>query len=377
MATNRDEVVVIESVGGKGPPVRIDRPTTYEITTDLTAPSEARIEMGDNGTFAALRDAIAIGRRFRITLNGKPVIKGRLLNRGMPLNSQAGATVQCTVRTLVADAAFTSCDPVNVKKATLKDVLLQAYASVGATEADFEFNADVARNLITGQGGNTGAKVNLSQITEQDARVQPPETVYSFVDRHLRRFSLMHRDGPDGKIVVFRPNDSQAASYMLRCLRSTPRGNNVLDARRTEDYEAVPGELFVYGQGGGRDYMRARVKASATDPTLLAAVPVLRRRTFIIDESVTSIALAQARAKREMAMRSLTRDSWDITVGSWCHRYSSRLVPYTVDTVVDLCIDTVAPVSAPYYIWRTVCTGDVSQGHTARITAAAKGVWLL
>jgi hypothetical protein len=372
---DREETVLIESVGGSGPVLNVDRATMYEITTDITSPSEARIEMGDNSTWKSFQTAIAIGRRFRVSLNGRSLISGRLLMRAMPLSASAGATVQLTIRTLVADAAFTSCEPVNVRKATLKSIVLQAYASVGATEKDFQFNADLARDAITGRSKVTGPPVDLSTITEQDARVQPPETVFSFVDRHLRRFNLMHWDGPDGKIIVGKPNDFQSASYLLQCLRNTPRGNNLIDIRRTEDYEQVPGELFVYGQGGGRDYTRTKIKASATNPTLLAAVPVLRRRTFIIDESVTTQALAQARAKREMAMRSLQRDSWDVSVAGWCHRYSSRLVPYAIDTVADLCVDTVSPVAAPYYLWRVTYSGDASNGHSARITLAAKGVW--
>lgn len=377
MSAEQTEVVTIESIGGNGRKLLIDRATNYEITTDLTAPSEARFELGDNGTWKAIKDALAIGRRFRVCLNGRSLMAGRLLMRGMPLSASSGATVQCTVRTLLADAAFTSCDQINMRGATLKTILLKAYQSIGATERDFCFNADVARDLITGKGGNYSSTVDLAAITEQDARVQPPETVYSFADRHLRRFQLMHWDAPDGRIVVGKPNDQQAASYLLRSMRDVPRGNNILDARRTEDYEQVPGELLVYGQGGGRDYTRARVSASVTDPTLLAAVPVLRRRTFVIDESVTTQALAQARAKREMAMRSLQRDSWDITTPSWCHYYSNRWIPYAIDTVADLNVDVCGGTYGAYYIWRATYSGSPQDSHTARLTMAAKGVWAI
>lgn len=373
----RDEFVTIESMGGKGRSVAIDRATNYEVTTDITAPSEGRVEIGDNGTWNAIKDALAIGRRFRIACNGKPLITGRMLTRGLPVNASAGATVQLTVRTALADAAFTSCDQFNVKGATLKTIVLKAYASLGLTEADFQFNADVARDIITGKGKTGSPKVALETLTEQDARVQPPETVFSFVDRHLRRFGLMHCDAPDGKVLVFKPNDFQSASYLLRLVRDYPRGNNLIDARKTEDYEQVPGELFVYGQGGGRDYTRARVKASVTDATLLAAVPVLRRRTMVIDESITTLALAQARAKREMAMRSLQRDSWDLTTPSWCHHYSTRLVTYATDTVCDLCIDVAGGQTGPYYIWRATYAGSPQDGHTARLTAVAKGIFAI
>jgi hypothetical protein len=367
------EVVTLESLDGKGDSILIDRSTTYEITTDITAPSEARIEIGDNGTWQALKSAIAIGRRFRMTINGRSIMVGRMLTRALPVSVQGGATVQLTVRTVLADAAFASCDPTTIRGATLKDVVLRAYATLGLTEDDFEFSPDTARNIVTGAGKATGTKVALEKITEQDAMVRPPETVYAFVDRHLRRFGLLHWDGPNGKIVVGKPNDSQPPIYALRLLRSNPRGNNIMDARRSEDYESVPSSFSVYGQGGGRDYRKSAVKYTITDP-VLSAVPI-RRPSMAIDEAIASSALAEARARREMAQRSLQRESWEILVGQWCYTLNSQRIPWAIDTVSTLRIDVADPVSAPYYCWRVVLRGDATEGHTTRLTMAAKGVW--
>lgn len=367
------EVVTLESLDGKGDSILIDRATSYEITTDITAPSEARIEMGDNGTWQALKAAVAIGRRFRMTINGRSIMAGRMLSRALPVSITGGATVQLTVRTVLADAAFASCDQINIRGATLKDVVLRAYATLGLTEADFEFSPDTARNIITGAGKNTGTKINLEKITEQDAMVRPPETVYAFVDRHLRRFGLIHWDGPDGKIVVGKPNDTQPPIYTLQLLRSNPRGNNVMDARRSEDYESVPSTFSVYGQGGGRDFKRASVKYTMTDPVLSGLS--IRRPSMAIDEAIASSALAEARARREMAQRSLQRESWEILVSRWCYQLNGQLIPWALDTVSNLRIDVADPVSAPYYCWRAVLRGDANEGHTARLTMAAQGVW--
>jgi prophage tail gpP-like protein len=369
------EAVTLESLDGKGNSILIDRATTYEIATDITAPSEARIEMGDNGTWAELKAAISIGRRFRMAINGRSIMAGRMLTRALPISTQGGATVQLSVRTILADAAFASCKTLTIRGATLKDIVLRAYATLGLTEADFQFNADTARNIITGAGKNTGAKVDLETITEQDAMVRPPETVYAFVDRHLRRFGLMHWDGPDGKIVVGKPNDEQPPIYSLQLLRGTPRGNNIMDARRSEDYESVPSEFSVYGQGGGRDYRRAAVKYTLTDP-VLSAVPLLRP-SMAIDEAIASSSLAEARARREMAQRSLQRESWDILVSGWTYPLNSQIIPWAIDTVSTLRIDVADPVAAPYYCWRATLSGNANEGHTARLTMAAKGVWKL
>lgn len=376
MAQEREELITIESLGGDGPPVAIDQATRYELVRDMTAPAEARFEMGDNGTWGAISEAIRIGRRFRVALNGVSLMAGRLLMRGLSVSPQAGSTVQLTVRTRLADALFASCDPVAVKKTSLKDVVLRAYASIGLTESDFLFDADVSRDLLTGRGSSSSGEVELEELKEEDAKVHPPETVFAFVDRHLRRFGLLHCDTPDGRILVFSPNDSQPSVYRLQCLRSH-RGNNVLSARRTEDYELVPDELWVYGKGGARDIRKAPVAAVVVDDVLAAITPSLNRRAMVIDESIKTSGLAEARARRELAMRSLQRDSWDLTVRGWSYHAEGATWAWALDTVAEVAIDVASPVAAPYYIWRIAQTGNADEAHSTVLTAAAQGVWRL
>lgn len=372
------EVVTIESVGGSGPSVRIDRATQYDLTRDLTAPFEARIEMGDGGTFEALAPALSIGRRITLALNGTPMISGRMLSRGSPVSAMSGATVTLTVRTRLADAQFASATPFSLRNATLKDAVLGAYKTLGMTEADFIFDANVSRDLFTGKAKGGSAMVDLAKVSEEDARVRPPETVFEFCDRHLRRFGLMHWDAPDGRIVVGKPDDTLPPTYAFQLVRSG-RGNNVLDARRTEDYEQVPTALSAYGQGGGRDYRRARVSGSVSDQTLSGLEQALPRPTMVIDESITTKVQAEARARREMAQRCLNRDSWDLTLAGWTERIDGRStgVPYSPDTTASVRVDVVGPASGIYFVWRVSHRGSVGEHHTTTITAAQKGVWVI
>jgi hypothetical protein len=374
----REEIITISSVGGSGPPVAIDRATAYEITRDLTAPFEANIEMGDGGTFEALREALSIGRRFTISLNGSPLITGRMLSRGSPISSGSGATVTLSIRTRMSDAQFSSCTPFSLRKATLKDAVLKAYATIGMTEADFIFDADVARDLFTGKGGGGSALVDLAKLSEDDARIRPPETVYEFVDRHLRRFELMHWDSPDGRIVVGKPDDTRPPTYSFRLLRSGA-GNNLLSPSRTEDYEGIPSALAVYGQGGGRDYRRARVQGVVTDPLLMGLSQTLPRPTMVIDESVLTMAQAMSRARREILQRSLNRDSWELPVAGFTERRdgASTGVPFAPDTTCDLRVDTVGPASAVYYCWRVTHRGSADTGHTSQLTVVQRGIWVI
>ena len=79
MAKRERDRVLIESERGGGFSIVVDRATQYEITTDLTAPSSARFELGDDGTWSAIREALGIGALFSISVNDKPRLKGRLL----------------------------------------------------------------------------------------------------------------------------------------------------------------------------------------------------------------------------------------------------------------------------------------------------------
>lgn len=372
----QSEVITIESTDGSGPAVRIDRSTTYQITRDLNSPFEASFELGDGGTFESLRDALAIGRRFTVALDGKPLLTGRMLTRGSPVSSSSGATVTLTVRSILADAQFSSCAPFALRKPTLRDVVLKAYESLGVPESAFIFNSDVARDLFTGRSKSSAPPTDLSKLTEEDARVRPPETVHEFVDRHLRRFSLMHWDSPDGRIVVGSPDDSQSSTYRFQLIRSG-RGNNLLGATRTEDYESIPAGLAVYGQGGGRDFRRARVSGVVTDPLLLSLQRATPRQVILVDESITTQAMADARARREMAMRCLQRDSWELSLPGFTARENgvSTGIPFAPDTVADVQVDTVGPTSARYFCWRVVNTGSASEGHTSQLSVVQEGVW--
>jgi prophage tail gpP-like protein len=188
----------------------------------------------------------------------------------------------------------------------------------------------------------------------------------------------MHWDAPDGKICIGKPDDTLPPSYEFQIVRSG-RGNNVLDARRTEDYEQIPTSMAAYGQGGGRDYTRARVSGRVTDATLSNLDQALPRPTMVIDESIVTTAQAEARARREMAQRCLNRDSWDLTLPGWTERIdgASTGVPYSPDTTATIRVDTVGPASGRYYIWRVSHRGSVSEHHTTTITAVQQGVWVI
>jgi hypothetical protein len=379
MAKRARDTVLIESAQGGDFSIVVDRATQYEICTDLTAPSAARFEMGDDGTWSVIRDALGIGARFQVSVNDKPALTGRLLTRNLAASADAGATVQVVVRTRLADAMFTAVDPkIGTKNTTLKAVVLAAFDRMQLAESDFIFRSDVARDLITGLGRGGGATPDLAAMKEDEARPHPPETVWSFVDRHLSRFHLMMWDAPDGRIVVGAPDDLQSPSYFMTAHRGRAAlTNNLLSATKTEDYEEVPAEMWVYGVGGGKDQAKSRIKFLTVDPILAAADPFLDRTAMVIDESITTQAQAVARARRELMRRRLASDSWVLETDGLSYWTGSDRIAYGIDTVADVKVDVAGGSGGAYLVYQTKMSGSSSGAHTTQLTACGRGIWAL
>jgi prophage tail gpP-like protein len=377
-AAERDRVTIVSHINA-GISVEIADCTQYEITTDLMQPSVARFELGDNSTYADLRDALKIGNRFFVAINGNKRITGRLLTRNLPVSPEAGATVQVTIRTNLADAAFTSVNPkIGISNADLKTVILKAFERMGLTEKDFIFRADVARNLLTGQGKKSPPPPDMKAMTEDEARPHPPETVFQFVDRHLSRFHLMMWDAADGRIVIGQPDDGQTPSYPLRCKRyDKPWLNNILRAAKSEDYEDVPETIQVYGATIDLEESLLKIQAKRIEGLLQVVKPRLDRQVVITDQSLTTQAQAEARARREMLKRSLSKDSWAIDVDGFAYRRDGRVVPYGIDTIADVDIDVQGEASGPYLAWQCTMRGDASSGHVTSLVAVGRGIWQL
>jgi hypothetical protein len=383
MARPARDTITISKEGGGDASLLIDRSTQFEIVTDLLAPSTARFELGDEGTWDALRDIGAIGSRMVVSINGYTRLKGRLLTRNLMATVGGGATVQLAIRTRLADAMFTACDPgVGVKNVQLKDLILQAFKRMGLEEADFIFQGDVARSVLTGRGSRNAPEPAVHTLREDEARPHPPETIYAFVDRHLSRFGLMMWDAPDGRIIIDRPDVDQRAIYSMTARRGAQnsRTNNLLSATKTEDFEDVPRDLWVFGVGGGRDINRATVKFVQFDSTLFSVDPRLSfsaRTAVIVDESLKTQAQAEARARREMMRRSLQKDTWMLETDGFSYWSGTEAFPYVINTIGNVQVDVAGGASGPYLFYNVTMRGNAHDGMTTCITGAGREVWRL
>ncbi len=372
----RDNVKIERMSGGEAASV-LDNFTSFVLINDITQPSEASFELGNDGTWDSIAGLIAIGTEYRVALNDQPRLTGRVEMSDIPVDA-GGSVVRFTVRTKLADARYSSADPsTGVKKTSVKDFLLALYAPLGYSEADFEFKANVARDLLTGRstaGRGKPRKVDLEPMKTEEARVQATETIYDAADRHLRRHGLMHWDSPDGKIVISAPNDTQKPQYFLRMLRGERgRENNILGATRTMDYSEIPSKVTVHGRSSGPP--RKKLKSVVEDSDVVGAGFY---RPVVIPASGLKIqSLVDHAANREMSSRSKRKDCWDIENDglSWWDGYQN--IPWAVDAVSEIDSDVAGGPLGSYYVHRVMHRRDATQGDVTNISVLKSGVWVL
>lgn len=376
------DVVRIEVLASQGSPGGVlDRFTSFELRNDITMPSEATFEIGDDLSWSSLGDVFQVGTQFQVLVNDRPRMRGRVEMNNAPLDPGAGAVIRFAVRTKLSDAMFASASQTTrVLNVSIKDFILALYKPLGYTAKDFVFSQETARNLLTGKDKRTGeTPKDLEPIKLDEARVKPPETIYAAADRHLRRHGMMHWDSPDGRIVVGAPNDEQDPTFFFNAYRTylvgNPDTNNILSASRTRDWSGIPTTLGVYGIGGKRDFTKSRVAGVAVDLDLIRAG--FYRPVTMVAEGIRTADLAKATALRDMSARSKSKDGFQITVDGFSQWDGQESTLYAPDTVGDIRTDVAGGEAGPYYIHATTMTRNAGDGDTTQIDMVRRGIWRL
>jgi prophage tail gpP-like protein len=352
--------------------------TSLMIRNDITMPSEASFELGDDGTWNSLGDIFEPGVGFQVYVDEQPRMRGRVEMNDVPLDISAGAVVRFTVRTKLSDAMYASANQgTKVKGASVEDFVLAVYAPLGLTAANFEFLQGTSLNLMTGKNLVTGATpVNLARIKVEEARVKPPETISAAVDRHLRRHGLMHWDDPTGKIVIGAPGDEEDPIYTFNMFRrDRTQTNNTLGSTRTRDWSGVPSSVNVYGRGGKRGFTRNNVGATANDDDVTAAG--LYRPLHILAEGIRTNELAVRAANRELAARSKRKDGFTISTDGFAQWNGEDEILYAPDAVAQVNTDVAGGDAGPYYVHATTLTRDAEGGDTCALDMVKRGIWRL
>jgi len=365
------DTMYIEAVGIG----QIDNLTSVQITNDLTSPSEGAFEMGNEGTWPAIAENVKHGTQYKVFVNDLLRLSGRVEFTDQPTDASAGSTVRLTVRTKLADAAYASAPPnVKVKDTSIKEFVLKLYAPLGYTASDFQFSQAAGRDLLTGEGsGGAGDSVDLEPMTAQDAKVNPPETVYDAADRHLRRHGLMHWDSPDGKIIVGTPAADGSALYRL-VMNVDGQRNNILACTASQDWSGVPSSVTVVGSQKKVGTSRKRIGYIESDHEVSAAG--FWRPVVVMAEGIRSVDNAKRAAAREMSARRKNMDAWEIEVDGLSWWDGDHGVNWATDTFVEIESDLIGRPTGLYYIHKVVHRRDVN-GDKTNLGVVRKGLWVL
>lgn len=375
------DVVTVEAFGVAGSSFsdfNFENFTTFAIHNSMTAPIESSFELGDDTGYSRISELVGLGARFRVFVNDRLRITGRVELHDAAISFDRSMTETFTIRTKLTDAIFSSAPArVRVSGVSIRDFILAVYKSVGLTAADFDFRGDVSRDLLTGRTSRgKRPPIPIEPIKEDEAKVQPPESCFAAVDRHLRRHGFMHWDGPDGKIVVGAPDDKQEPSYALRLLKGIDgQYNNVIEATRGQDVSEAPTELGVFGTGAKAGEPRLKASAVARNEDLLAAG--FTRRAAIVDEAMRTRSFAERRAAREMSQRRRGLERITATVDGLAYRDGLDPIPWSPDTVADLYFELLGGALGAYYLEDVQMTRAADSGDLTRLTFVPKGVWLL
>lgn len=374
------DVLSVEAFSGEDPTRRIgsfELFTSFRCRLSLLDPSEASFEMGDEETYDQLNDFVGLGALFRVALNDRPLLTGRVEVSRIPNDAMRGTEMQWVVRTLLANARFTSADPkIRVQDQTLKDVLLAVFQRLGLSEKDFVFRGDVARDLLTGKPAKgTKNAPDIDAIAVDQAKVRPPETIWEFAERHVRRHGLMMWDSPDGRVVVAAPDDQQQPLYHLRMLRPPDSAyNNLLSAERIRDVSEAASRLSVFGAGSKDDKGRVRYILDDDFVTQLG----FDRQVIVLDEGIKTAERAERRAKQERALRNRRLDAWQLVVQGLSYSDGDvEGMPFAIDTMVDLIVTTTGGAVGAYHVDVVELARDAQAADTCALSVVAPGVWSL
>lgn len=354
---------------------------TLALTSSMAAPAEASFELGDDTGWERMAELVGLGAQFRVYVDDRLRMTGRVEQLTSTLDARQSVTQRFCLRTKMSDAVFSSAPQgVRLHGQSIKAFLLQLYAEIGLGEADFDFRGDVSRDIMTGRSSRGGKPLReLDPLKEEDAKVQPPESIFDAADRLLRRHGYLHWDGPDGRIVVAAPDDQQEPIATLRLFRgnaaSDGQYNNVLSAERGHDVSQAPTHLGVFGMS------RKAAQAGAKVSTVLINADLFnrgfRRKTVIIDEAMNTKSLAERRAAREFATRKRGLDSLTVTVDGLSYSDGSDPIPWAPDTTVDVIVEPLGGALGIYYVEEVQMSRNSGDGDATRLLLVKQGVWQL
>lgn len=353
--------------------------SNVEFVADMHGPATLSIQVGDDGSWRDLSKIFYPGEACKLFCAGRLLFTGRFETNTVTTNPSTGSIAHIVARTRLSDARYTTAKTdVKVTDVSIKQFILALFAQLKFVESDFVFDATADRNLVTGVRGRDKAPVDLETLQEAKAKVQPNETIYDAASRHLKRYHLTLWDGADGKIVIGAPNDKQPPIFTLRSKRGGRSSNNISAPERTRDWAEVAQRIEVVGKTSNDSADATPLKGVAIDDDVTAVFNKTGHFARVLSlpmEGPKTKDKAQAQADRELSSRRKEKDGWSIPLDAWCFWDGHRLIPWALNTTVDIDVDSIGAEGAGRYLIHKIARGlDCNGGPTCTLSVAAPGV---
>lgn len=359
----------------------IEEILSFDYSSDVMAiAEEAHFSVENKGK--RYRDKLRLGQRVEFILQnpevngGAPTVKHRgvIVRRNPKITPSEGSIINITSADLGwhiqnSDAPLW----LRLQGKTYADICDPAISpffdkSWGFTGLDFTGNPRRRLKL--------GLAVQLTQQTNfmpqvHVIQVEPGEKPAEKITEYARRLNLLLNVSPDGKVCLFRPNDTQAPLYSLR-LHDGDEFNNVLDADLVEDARSLWTEVVVVGEQLPGQFYNDTLNPNSTKKrgrvVHEGALPFMHRRTAA-DGEMYENGLTQKQA--EWMYKRGIFDAWVATYNVNEHHQNGYW--WESDTTVSIDDDELGLLGI-FYVQAVHCSGSKQSADTTTVTVRKPGL---
>ncbi len=250
--------------------------THYSFNSHFLTPADAfSFEVGDHQMDERTKEALTLGARVRLTVNGVIMVDGHI--DSVEVKGDRGSGVVYTVQGrdrlgLVVDSI---ADPTKQFKEgqSLADAMQDIFGPFGWLGPDsFVIDASASRDLKTGATRGTKASHGkktfgrpLKNVVLHQLKPHNHEGVFAFAKRICDRFGMMIWTSPDGEqLIIGKPDFNQDPLYQLR--RTANGDTNILAGAVHRSMGDQPTIIIADGFSGVPEFGKGRIKSICVNP---------------------------------------------------------------------------------------------------------------
>lgn len=364
----------------------IDKWSEYKFNSHFLTPTDGfGLQVEGDALDPIMEDGLVPGASVQLRVAGHIQATGYLDSVQRSASRGSGVVWGLEGRDGLGQAVDGGIDPRTQFKETqtLEDLLLMVYEPFGFKA--FELNVDADQAIKTGRPARKPRppakhprKAKLPQLRPNNG-----EGAHEFASRVAKRFGYSIWPSADGtRLMIGKPDFEQDPTFTLIRRRYSSRENNILDATAKFDLSDQPSILITDGVSGGGLYGKSKLKCLMVNPAVTSPVDELGKISaahpnstvvypmtkdggayryapqfnprakplYLHDENSKTLEQLEEFTRREMMQRVRKSLTYSATVAGHGQRDGGgNLVPWTVDTVVDV-QDEVTGVVEPMWI---------------------------